>query len=543
MGAHRQSCNLLIVINVLSAGFNNRSRAFFPPETFMRYFRILSCFCTSLFFFVLLLSNQSFAQSNLAIPRFEKSECAIWIPTGEKVECGYLVVRENRTIKNSPTIRLPVIIMKSENPNPLPDPILRTLGGPGVTSLKLVGGRRSSPWLKNRDMIIFEQRGTKYSQPALECPEVNGANIDSAKQKLGESEKRRREVEAAKVCRARLVKAGIDLEAYNSVESAGDIEDLRQALKLEKINLYGVSYSARLMLNAMRDYPQGIRSVVIESTMPLEINYDEVGVDGIKRTLDLLSSKCAADAECAKNFPNLEKEFYAFVKKANAAPVLIDVKESSTNEIIKVQLTGNDIITWAIDYLLSSDAELIVSAPLQMNLVSNGNFKPLQNYANDKLSPSSNSLGMRYSVWCREEMPFQNPGKIAKQSTKYADLKSYVVQNLPSICSVWNIPKANAIENEPVKSDIPTLIIAGEYDAYTPPDWGRQTAKNLKNSYFIELPWLAHGAGFSAPQCVREMISEFFDTQKFSENAACLESIRNKYKFMGKINAETRTLK
>ncbi|MGC2237925.1 MAG: alpha/beta fold hydrolase [Pyrinomonadaceae bacterium] len=501
----------------------------------MRFFRNLFCLCISLFIFLFLLSDSYFAQINQAIPRFEKSDCAIQIPQGEKVECGYVVVRENRTIKNSPTIRLPIIILKSDSPNPLPDLVLRTLGGPGGSSLKLVTGRRFSPWLKNRDMIIFEQRGTKYSQPALECPEVNAANIDSAKQKLDEKETGKREVEAAKACRARLVKAGVDLEAYNSVESSGDIEDLRQALKLEKINLYGVSYSARLMLNTMRDYPQGIRSVVIESTMPLEINYDEVGVDGIKRTLDLLFSKCAAEAECAKNFPKLEKEFYATVKKANTEPILIDVKDSATTESFKIQLNGNDIISWAIDYLLSSGSEFIASAPSQINLVSNGNFKPLQNYANDKLSPSFNSLGMRYSVWCREEMPFQNAGRIAGQATKYPDLKGYVVQNLPSICSVWNVPKANAIENKPVKSDIPTLIIAGEYDAYTPPGWGRQTAKNLKNSYFIELPWLAHGAGFSAPQCVREMISDFFDTQRFSENAACLESLKNKYKFTGKI--------
>lgn len=501
----------------------------------MRFLRTLPCLFTSLLFFVLLLSVYCFAQTNSAVPRFEKSECAIWIPDGEKVECGYLVARENRTIKNSPTIRLPIIIMKSESSNPLPDPILRTLGGPGVTSLKLVGGRRFSPWLKNRDMIIFEQRGTKFSKPALDCPEVKAANIESAKQRLDEKETGKREIDAAKTCRERLVKAGIDLEAYNSAESAGDIEDLRRALKLEKINLYGVSYSARLMLNAMRDYPRGIRSVVIESTMPLEINYDEVGVDGIKRTLDLLFSKCAADAECAKNFPDLEREFYAFVKKANAEPVLMDVKDSATGEIFKIQLNGNDIISWAIDYLLSSDSELIASAPLQMSLVSNGNFKPLQNYANDKLSSSSNSLGMRYSVWCREEMPFQNVKKIAEQSTKYADLMGYVVQTLPSVCSVWNLPKANALENKAVKSDIPTLIIAGEYDAYTPPDWGKQTAKNLKNSYFIELPWLAHGAGFSALPCVRQMISDFFDRRKFSEDKACLESQRAKYKFMEKV--------
>lgn len=495
----------------------------------MKIFRSFFCLCVGLFVFS--SSIYCFAQANQAVPRFEKSDCAYQIPKGERVECGYLVVRENRTIKNSKTIRLPVIILKSDNPKPLPDPILRTLGGPGGSSLRMVSGRRFSPWLKNRDMIIFEQRGTKYAQPALECPEVNEANIESVRQKLNLTETKKRETAAAKACFERLSKAGVDLEAYNSTESAGDIEDLRRVLKLEKINLYGVSYSARLMLNVMRDYPQGVRSVALESTMPLEINYDEVGVDGIARTLNLLFSRCRADAECAKNFPNLEKEFYTKIEKTNAEPILIDAKDSQTGETIKIQLTGNDLVTWAIDYLLSSEPELIASAPLQINLVSNGDYKPLQNYANDKLSPSFNSLGMRYSVWCREEMPFQNAKKIAKQSTKYSYLKSYEVQTLPTICSVWNIPKANGIENKAFKSDIPALILAGEFDAYTPPDWGRQAAKNLKNSFFFEVPWLAHGPGFSAPQCLREMVSDFFDNPQISPESECIGKIRSYYKF------------
>ncbi|HEY0426581.1 MAG TPA: alpha/beta fold hydrolase [Pyrinomonadaceae bacterium] len=496
----------------------------------MKFFRIFFCFCI----FAAFTSFYSFAQTNEAVPRFEKSDCAVPVPKGERVECGYLTVRENRTIKNSRTIKLPVVILKSDNPKPQPDPILRTLGGPGASSLRMINGRRFSPWLKNRDMIIFEQRGTKYAQPALECPEVSAANIESVRQNLNEANTKRRELDAVRACRERIIKSGVDLEAYNSFESAADIEDLRRTLKLEKINLYGVSYSARLMLNVLRDYPQGIRSLALESTMPLEINYDEVGVDGIARTLKLLFSSCRADLECAKNFPNLEKEFYAFVQKANAEPILIDVKDSRSGETLKIKLTGNDIVTWAIDYLLSSEPELIASAPMQINAVSNGDLKPLENYAGDKLSPSFYSLGMRYSVWCREEMPFENAKKIALQSTKYSFLKGYEVQALPAICSIWNVSKADAIENKPVKSDVAALILAGEYDAYTPPDWGRQAAKNLKNSFFFEVPWLAHGPGFSAPPCLREMIADFFDNPAVAPKSECLEQIRSKYKFTGK---------
>src|SRR4030095_11928957 len=102
------------------------------------------------------------------VPRFENSDCAIPVPKEESnVVCGYLVVPENRTVKNGRAIKLPVAILKSDSQNPKPDPVLKTLGGPGGSSLKMIRGRRSSPWLKDRDYIIFEQRGTRYAQPAL----------------------------------------------------------------------------------------------------------------------------------------------------------------------------------------------------------------------------------------------------------------------------------------------------------------------------------------------------------------------------------------
>ncbi len=334
-----------------------------------------------------ILLGITFQLSAQSVPRFEPSDCAIQIPKGEKVECGYLIVPEDRTIKNNKTIKLPIAILKSDNPNPQPDSVLRTLGGPGGSSLRMVTGRRFSPWLKDRDMIIFEQRGTKYAQPALECPEVSEAKISSAKAQLNPKKTKEQELKAVKVCRDRLIKQGINLAAYNSTQSAADIEDLRQVLKLEKINLYGVSYSARLMLNVMRDFPNGIRSVVLESTMPLEINYDEVGVTEIVRSLDLFFGKCKADSDCNSAFLNLEAKFYDLVKKTNAEPIVISVKEN-----INVKLDGNDLVTWLVDYSLSADGNTISEAPLKIQAVINGDYTPLKDYAESKLQPDIYSI-------------------------------------------------------------------------------------------------------------------------------------------------------
>jgi pimeloyl-ACP methyl ester carboxylesterase len=486
---------------------------------------------TRTIFFGSLLIIPLAALGQTAVPRIEPGDCAVPVPAGERVECFYLVVQENRTKKNGKTVRLPVIVLKSDNPSPKPDPVLRTLGGPGGSSLRMVTGRRFSLWLKDRDMIVFEQRGTKYAQPALECPEVGEAAIVSAKRQLGTAKTQKSELKAVKLCRERLMTSGIDLAAYNSTESAADIEDLRRLLKLEKINLYGVSYSARLMLNVMRDYPGSVRSVVMESTLPLEVDYDEVGVDGVARSLDLLFTRCAADPACAAAFPGLETDFYALVRKANSAPISTGVKDGKTDETIVLKLTGHDIVTWLADYALSSDGRAIAAAPGQIARVVKGDYAPLRDYAGSKLGMPFYSLGMRYSVWCREEAPFENRAKIAAQSRRYPKLMGYQVQSLPAICRVWNIPPAGRIENLPVKSDIPTLILAGEYDVYTPPSWGKSAAANLENSFFFEVPWVGHGPGFNSPPCLGDMVAEFFNGPAAPPNSVCLEKIRKYFKF------------
>lgn len=340
------------------------------------------------------------------------------------------------------------------------------------------------------------------------------------------------EIKAAKACFDRLTRQGIDLSAYNSAENAADIEDLRRTLGLEKINLWGVSYSARLMLNVMRDFPDGIRSVVLESTLPPDVNYDEVGVDGIVYALNQLFKNCETDADCRAAYPNLEKEFYWAVAKLNKEPITANLKIEKTGETSEVKLNGNDFATWIVDYFLSNDAGAISNAPLVIHLTFQGKYETFKSYANEKLSPSNYSLGMRYSVWCSEEMPFENRRKIAAQSFAYTGLKGYEVMTLPDICGVWKVRAAKKVENKAVKSDIPTFVIAAEYDAYTSPAWGRETAKNLKNSFFVEIPWAGHGPAFSTP-CLRDVIAEFFDSPAVApDSSECVEKVRRQFKFV-----------
>ena len=138
---------------------------------------------------------------------------------------------------------------------------------------------------------------------------------------------------------------------------------------------------------------------------------------------------------------------------------------------------------------------------------------------------------MRYSVWCSEEMPFEKPGLIKAQSSKYAGLAGYEIMALPDICGVWKVKPAKPIANTPVVSDIPTLVLAAQYDAYTAPAWGKSAAGRLKNSFYYEVPWAGHGPAFSVP-CVSGMIAEFIGDPAKQPAADCIQKTRDQFKFL-----------
>ncbi len=482
--------------------------------------KLLRIFCllTGFFFAFAVTAKGKTVQHQ--IPRFEKSDCAVPIPKDENVTCGYLTVLEDRkNTRSQKTIRLPIIVMKSSSPNPEPDPILYTAGGPGASSLKQVNSRQYIPYLKNRDYILFEQRGTKYAQPALECPEINEAALRSVRQNLSSQQTVSAGIEAAKVCRQRLEKEGINLSAYNSAQSAADIEDLRKVLGYKKWNLYGVSYSTRLMLTVMRDHPNGIRSVLLDSVFPVSINYDETSVDGVVQSAGKLFETCKADADCNKAFPKLEKRFYKLVKKANKKPFVVDIKK----EGVSIKITGVDIANELYD-LLNTGYQL-GTIPDFINEVSKGNKEILESIAKGFFGTSSLAWGMRYSHWCSEEMPFENRAKILSQSRKYKGFKGFQTQpTLQSVCSVWNVKPLGEIENKPVKSNIPTLIIAGKYDPNTPPKWGKKVAKNFPNSFFYELRDMSHVPTFSS-SCALLLATDFFNDPNKSPKTDCAEKL------------------
>jgi pimeloyl-ACP methyl ester carboxylesterase len=77
-------------------------------------------------------------------------------------------------------------------------------------------------------------------------------------------------------------------------------------------------------------------------------------------------------------------------------------------------------------------------------------------------------------------------------------------------------------EKEPVVSNLPTLVLTGQYDPITPPPYNKQVADALSNSYFFEIPGIGHGA-MRGDECALDIALQFLDDPSSEPDASCLQ--------------------
>ena len=472
-----------------------------------------------------------------AVPRFEQADCPFSAPQDVKVSCGYLVAPEDRTVPITPgarTIRLAVGIFKSTASTPAPDPIVYLEGGPGGSPLRGLVAQFTylfSGFLAQRDVILLDQRGTGYSEPALDCPEVTQSEVDLLSLNLPPAEVEQRSEQALLACRTRLANAGINLAAYTSAANAADLADLRTALGYAEWNLYGTSYGTRLALTELRDHPQGIRSVVIDSVYPPQVDLTAEIPTNASRALELLFSTCAADAGCNKAYPNLKQVFYDTVKKLNQQPGKVKVTlpdmglPALKGKQVDALVTGDDLVSTVFQAMYVTAA--LPSLPEIIQQTARGTLEPLSELAMQfKSSEKDVSVGMNSSVQCGEEIAFSQPQAVAAAIQAHPELGGAMgtADGPFSQCKLWNVPAAAALENQPVSSAVPTLVLSGQFDPITPPAWGKLTASTLSRSYYFEIPAAGHGSSLTEA-CPRRLALAFFDNPAAAPGSACLKDL------------------
>lgn len=445
---------------------------------------------------------------------------------GVDIECGYVTVPERHANPAGSVIELAVAVIKSTNADPAPDPVVIEAGGPGFPSLISIPSALNMAAIRaERDIVLVEQRGIGDSLPSLHCE----AGAQFAQEMFGQNppddELITLEQAVLSECYQQWIDQDIDLSAYNSLENAADFPLVMDALGYEQFNFYGVSYSSALGQHLLRDHGDRLRSVVLDSVVPLEVSFMATYGPTIERAFSKLFAACAADTTCNANFPDLEARFYALVDDYNAEPVMFTFENPYVpGTTIEAPVSGDFIILALYQQLYNFGALDTLPASLDALITGTDTYFIEQYVAPQRVGALLAISGMSNSVICSEfdvsAADVQNDNLDHPQIM--AAMDTYL--SYQDACAVWPVDSLPDSAFQPVTSDVPVLLLSGDFDPITPPSGAELVAQYLTHHYAYTFPGVGHSV-FSNSACARSVMEQFLTEPTQEPDASCIDDL------------------
>ena len=284
----------------------------------------------------LLLPKTALAESE---QRLYKNENAIVFATmdGQTTDAfeGFIEVPENRSQPQSRMI--PVQYVRFPATGTIKgNPIIYLSGGPGGSGIQTARypGFRYPLFMALRehgDVIALDQRGTGASKIVDKCQSGQEVPLTTA---MSDQQFKSMYRLAAQTCVKQWTKQGVDVNGYTTLESARDIDDLRQHLKADKVVLWGISYGSHLALASLKEIPNSIEKLVIASA------------EGLNQTVKLpqrtdayfqrLQAAIDSQPAAAKAYPNVQALMKRVHRDLEVQPLLlaIPVKDAAPVDLL-----------------------------------------------------------------------------------------------------------------------------------------------------------------------------------------------------------------
>ncbi|WP_157976485.1 alpha/beta fold hydrolase [Parahaliea mediterranea] len=474
---------------------------------------------------------QADASGQLVYGALTFSPCALNSASGQSVEahCTTLPVPENTANPAGRHIELALALIPATG-QAKGDPVFMLAGGPGQSARESYPNLQQAfeEVLQHRHILLLDARGTGGSHP-LHCEQ---AEAEAALTSLAQQSEDAARALAAQ-CRDAL-SAQADFRYYTTTEHIDDLERVRAALQVARINLVGISYGTRVAQHYARRFPGHTRALVLDSVVPNTLVLGQEHARNLETALQRQFARCRETPACAQALGDPRQQL-------NTA---------------RQQLTGNtlgpvryrDPITGAwreevprfehLAILLRMYAyqpAMAASLPLLLHEVAQGNYDGLLAQAQlvTRELGQALAMGMSLSVTCTEDaVDFRdNPGDAGTVlGTEFITLTR-------AMCSQWPLGARPAGFREPLQGDVPVLAISGEFDPVTPPRYGDAVIAPLARGRHLVLPGQSHsvlGTG-----CLPNLVAQFLDTTDAAAlDATCLQRLTSPPPFSGRYGWE-----
>jgi pimeloyl-ACP methyl ester carboxylesterase len=417
--------------------------------------------------------------------------------------CSTVVVPLDRTGQVPGTIPLHVEVVPALGPPR--GAVFLIAGGPGQGSAHVFGLENSQAVSLFRflfpgyTLVAYDDRGTGDSG-LLDCPGVQTA-ITADQQRT-----------AAASCGASI---GANAGFYSTHEHAEDLEAVRQALGIDKIALYGVSYGTKLAMAYALAHPGNVERIVLDSVVPPDLS-DPYSATVLRNLPATLTAFCS-DGGCRAATKDFAGDVVAVANRLAAKPIEGKVVLPNGKTVSK-RVDGLSLLSTLLDADLNPG--LAAELPAVVHAARLGNAKPLLRavYLHD-LSSVTPSIDLSFALYaatvCRDgPFPWSPETPIADRQS----ILNAAVAALPAgtfgpfgswayrfgnadFCVGWPSPSGGAALEPGPLPDVPMLAISGGFDMRTPTEGAAAVVSRFPQGKLLVVPGVGHDpvdADFSA---------------------------------------------
>ena len=449
----------------------------------------------------------SLAAQPFSVGHLMFSPCAVGARTAEglptvSAHCAAVSVPEDWQRPQGRHIQLRVAIVGAEATRPATDVVTFIDGGPGgaATDDYPAVAPALEPLRARRHILIVDQRGTGGSN-ALHCPPPRSADeVRNGQRPLSEDAGA---LEAwVRECLGALAGYAAP-QFYTTSAAVRDLEAVRQALGAPPLDLISVSYGTRVAQQYAQTYPSAVRSVVLDSPVPNSLALLADHARNLEQALRALFARCVADRPCAQRFGDPYATLYRLRARLQSQSQAVTVRDPVSFDPSERTLTADDLAAVVRFYAYNPATAALL--PLMLQQAEQGNYATLlgqkQLLAQDLADQVTGALEL--SVLCAEDVDLLR----VRPEDEGTLLGNGAIRRAQAACALWPRGERPASFHEPWHSPIPTLLLSGELDPVTPPEYSRRIAGGLQHARVLVVPGQGHSV--LSDGCMPRLIEQF----------------------------------
>ena len=456
---------------------------------------------------------------------------------GRGLRCVWVVVPIDRAIPFTGNMGVSVVIRPGTGDESLA-PLAVLQGGPGGASSDLAPFLPSRPYAQ----VLIDQRGVGFGSANFWCLEWQEALAEILGAPRDEADFIASKVLAQCSDRLKLDPAF----AHTSTEAhAADVVDVMAALGYDRWLLYGVSYGTTIALEVLRNAPAGLAGAVLDGVYPGDLDLDVGRAAGAERVIRELDEECSADPACTAILAGatggegvtMAGLLAELIPRFNVDPVVVAYSAEETTLLEPFDaLVDGTAVAGTVFLLLYNEFTATVIPGVLAGLARYEQADPQEGTMEDTAIQIVASTGVETAsqaahtgapatsaaVTCAEWLP-----QASGPSSAISEFGAAVVgEGLAVQCEPWAIA-ASPLPSEPVRSDLPVLLISGWFDPITPPSFAEEAAEHLPRSTHVVSRTRGHGIWvWGYDSCVDRIVADFLAEPGAGLDTACASEDR-----------------